>query len=200
MATFGKHPKVERDHGPAPRPFPTGLFILIVGAACLGTLLLGLKLISKPATDPQPVAAVAPDYKWAPKGRVRLTRARDGQFWADVTINGRPIKMMVDTGATQILISYADANSILKANARYGERGEIRLKGFGVAGGVGGNIAVASVELENMDFEGINSRNVEALISLNWSAGPQSPSLLGMSWLKKMGRIELTGDQLIIEQ
>lgn len=38
-------------------------------------------------------------------GEMVLTRARDGHYYADGEINGKPVKFMLDTGATQIAMS-----------------------------------------------------------------------------------------------
>ncbi|HYF21005.1 MAG TPA: TIGR02281 family clan AA aspartic protease, partial [Ramlibacter sp.] len=32
-------------------------------------------------------------------GELRIPRHRDGHFWVDGTVNGRPVRFLVDTGA-----------------------------------------------------------------------------------------------------
>lgn len=41
-----------------------------------------------------------------------LTRSRDGHYYADGEINGRKVKFMLDTGATQIALSQRLANDL----------------------------------------------------------------------------------------
>lgn len=45
-------------------------------------------------------------------GEMVLTRARDGHYYADGEINGKPVKFMLDTGATQIAMSQRLANEL----------------------------------------------------------------------------------------
>src|SRR3954471_22125722 len=42
---------------------------------------------------------------------VEIERSSDGHFYADVQINGAPVHMLVDTGATGIALSRDDAHS-----------------------------------------------------------------------------------------
>src|SRR4051794_18436339 len=44
-------------------------------------------------------------------GSVELERSSDGHFYADVKINGAPVHMLIDTGATSIALSRSDASS-----------------------------------------------------------------------------------------
>lgn len=43
---------------------------------------------------------------------ITLTRSRDGHYYADGEINGKPVKFLLDTGATQIALSPKLANQI----------------------------------------------------------------------------------------
>lgn len=42
---------------------------------------------------------------------IRLRMASDGHFWADVTINGKPVRMLVDSGATVTSLSMGTAKA-----------------------------------------------------------------------------------------
>src|SRR4051794_39097119 len=42
-------------------------------------------------------------------GAIELKREQNGHFYADVEINGTPIRMLIDTGATGIALSRDDA-------------------------------------------------------------------------------------------
>lgn len=144
----------------------------------------------------------AVDTLGAPQ-RVLISRASDGHFWADVSINGHPIRMMVDTGATSVVLSWPDADRIMNeiaSNSAQADGAYLRLKRFAHARSVGGDLPVAEVELDDVRISGIGSRNVTALIALKWDPQRPTPSLLGMSWLKTLGRIELSGESLLLEQ
>src|SRR5690606_29726740 len=54
------------------------------------------------ASTPAPVsAAMASD--------ARVVRAADGHYWADALIEGRVVRVMVDTGASVVVLTRADA-------------------------------------------------------------------------------------------
>ena len=42
-------------------------------------------------------------------GEVRIPRHRDGHFWVEGTVNGRPVRFLVDTGASSVVVSDAFA-------------------------------------------------------------------------------------------
>jgi aspartyl protease family protein len=44
-------------------------------------------------------------------GELRIRRSDDGHFWADAEVNGRPLRFMIDSGATTTTLSTAAARS-----------------------------------------------------------------------------------------
>jgi aspartyl protease family protein len=38
-------------------------------------------------------------------GELRIPRHRDGHFWVEGTVNGRPVRFLVDTGASSVVVS-----------------------------------------------------------------------------------------------
>jgi aspartyl protease family protein len=44
-------------------------------------------------------------------GELRIRRSGDGHFWADAEVNGRPLRFMIDSGATTTTLSAAAARS-----------------------------------------------------------------------------------------
>lgn len=44
-------------------------------------------------------------------GELRIRRSADGHFWADAEVNGRPLRFMIDSGATTTTLSEAAARS-----------------------------------------------------------------------------------------
>jgi aspartyl protease family protein len=62
------------------------------------------------------VVYLALDHTMKPKaavvtaaGELRIPRARDGHFYVEGTVNGRPITFLVDTGASTVFVSEAFA-------------------------------------------------------------------------------------------
>lgn len=118
-------------------------------------------------------------------GSVELNRSGDGHFYADVTINGAAVHMLVDTGATGIALSREDARSAGLATSI----GMNDVVGEGADGAVRGEFAqLDRVELGPLSAEGMNA------IILN--SGEQS--LLGQSFLSKFDSVEIHGDRMVL--
>ncbi|HET9068774.1 MAG TPA: TIGR02281 family clan AA aspartic protease, partial [Amaricoccus sp.] len=45
-------------------------------------------------------------------GTIELRRARDGHFHAELEVNGEPVRFMIDTGASEIVLSLRDAQRV----------------------------------------------------------------------------------------
>lgn len=54
-------------------------------------------------------------------GELRIRRSEDGHFWADAEVNGRPVRFMIDSGATTTTLSAAAARAAgVEANDNFG--------------------------------------------------------------------------------
>lgn len=71
---------------------------------------VGLLLIGQRDHLPRLSARLSDDGR-ATGAETRIRQAGDGQFWADVTINGVARRMLVDTGATTTALSVATARA-----------------------------------------------------------------------------------------
>ncbi|NDH22142.1 MAG: TIGR02281 family clan AA aspartic protease [Rhodobacteraceae bacterium] len=120
------------------------------------------------------------------QGNVVLEKQRDGHFHATVVINGAPIDTLVDTGATLTVLTAQDA-------ARAGFDMD-RLQFSGQARTANGIVATAPVRLNRVALGPFEERNVRAAVN----GGNLDKSLLGMEFLNRFGRLEITRDQLII--
>jgi aspartyl protease family protein len=112
-----------------------------------------------------------------------------GQYATEVYINGAPVKMLVDTGATMVVISYQTAQRIglQVLNADYTLRAQ-------TANGVA---AVAPVTLSGVTVGPIYLGEVKALV-----AAPDAGAvdLLGMSFLRRLASVEQRSGKLILRQ
>lgn len=118
-------------------------------------------------------------------GQVELRAERSGHFHTEAEINGRPVEVMVDTGATLVALSYEDAESA-----------GIYLKPQDFTHGVStanGRAKVAPVTLGRVSIGDITVRNVQAVVS---EPGRLSTSLLGMSFLGRLSRFEMRSGTL----
>ncbi|MCS0493944.1 TIGR02281 family clan AA aspartic protease [Ancylobacter sp. MQZ15Z-1] len=138
------------------------------------------------------LAELAPGYAvpLADRGApaVEVARASDGDFNVRVEINDSRIPMLVDTGASSVVLTPEDAVAVgLPIEfLRY----DIPID---TANGRG---KAAAVVLDRVAIAGsIEERNVPALIA---SPGTLKHSLLGMSFLSRLGSFEISGEKLIM--
>ena len=120
------------------------------------------------------------------RGNVVLEKQRDGHFHATVVINGAPIDTLVDTGATLTVLTPEDAT-------RAGFDMD-RLQFSGQARTANGIVATAPVRLDRVALGPFEEHNVRAAVN----GSNLDKSLLGMEFLNRFGRLEITRDQLII--
>jgi aspartyl protease family protein len=115
---------------------------------------------------------------------IELRRQPDGHFHADLEVNGAPVRFMVDTGASQVVLSRADA-----------ERAGIDVDALNFlsrAQTANGTVMLAPVRLRRIVFGGVETNNVRASVS----AGNLDVSLLGMDFLARFSKIEIEGDRM----
>ena len=119
-------------------------------------------------------------------GVTEVPRQRDGHFYLTLQINGQPIEFLVDTGATQVVITKSDADlvGIDVANLAF----------LGTAYTANGPVNTATVRLNTVQLGEITDSDIRALVN----EGELDQSLLGMSYLGLYARIEITGDALIL--
>ena len=124
----------------------------------------------------------------APKpGSGAVAKGADGHFWADAQVNGQQVHFLVDTGATAVALTPADAERLgfKKADLKYG---------YNITT-AGGSSHAAAVTLTSVSINGAKLENVQALVV---SEG-LDVSLLGMSYLGRLTRFEATRDTLRFE-
>ena len=117
-----------------------------------------------------------------------IKRHWDGHFWADADINGETIEFMVDTGATLVALTEADAQRI-----------GIYTPGLTYNWTVttaGGEVNGAPINIELMSIGGVEVRDVQAIVLREGL----SKSLLGNSFTRYMHSMEFRGDRLIMRQ
>lgn len=170
------------------------------GLILSGLALIGVGMIStvfrdeaKPVPDGNEVAVVAKaeprsrrisstDPVTAPAPRL-LQRGPDGHFYADAQVNGATVRFMVDTGASMVVLTGADAQ---RAGIQLPSEREIAM-------GVGGPVEVTPVTVDRIAIGGIEARGVQAAV-----AEELPVSLLGQSYLQRVGSIEIRGDTMVL--
>lgn len=120
-------------------------------------------------------------------GPVRLPADNSGHYFANVEIDGRRIKMLVDTGATLVILTSDDAAAlgINPAPSDYNTK----------VATVNGDLMTAKTQLREVRVGNILVRDVAALVV---PAGKLRQSLLGMSFLSKLKSFEVADRSLIL--
>ncbi len=122
-------------------------------------------------------------------GDVTLRAIDGGHFEASAEINGRDIDVMVDTGATIVALTYEDA-----------ERAGIFTKpsDFNNAVSTANGVAkVAPVTIAAISIGNITVRNVRGAVA---ERGKLHRTLLGMSFLGKLSRVEMRKNALVLHE
>ena len=128
------------------------------------------------------------DTKDGPRS-VRLRKRDSGQFVARASINGTAVDLIVDSGASAIVLRYADA-----------ERAGIDTSAltFTTPLGTGNGAAFAApVHLRSVTIGSVRVDGVEALVA---KPGTVNESLLGMSFLRRLRSYDMAGDFLTLRQ
>lgn len=141
---------------------------------------------SAPRRPAEPVRAALP----VRRDEYRIPADSLGQFVADAEINGAHIsKMLVDTGATLVALSYEDAATAgifpMPADYKYQVH---------TANGVA---HVARVKLNDVRIGAILVHDVDAVVG---ERGALSGSLLGMTFLSKLSRFSVEAGALALKQ
>jgi aspartyl protease family protein len=117
--------------------------------------------------------------------RVEIPRADDGHYYLRLNVNGRDVDFMVDTGATNIVLSPDDAQTIGIDLAS--------LAYLGQAETANGVVRTARVRLENVTLGPFEDSDIPAYVN---EAAMQG-SLLGMDFLGQFS-IQITGDKMVL--
>jgi aspartyl protease family protein len=173
-----------------------------VVACCAGTLLgqgtaskiggqalsfnAALSFFLPRAPTPQIVAAVPRTRTYG--NEVSLAPDRSGHYRADVEVFGRRIRMLVDTGATIVALTSEDADAlgVRPMPADY----QISLST------ANGMVQAAAIRLSQIRIGTIAAQDVAAVVM---PPGVMQESLLGMSFLRRLGGFEVADGKLILK-
>jgi len=115
----------------------------------------------------------------AADGSIDLPVAPDGHFYVTADVNGTALSFVIDTGATDIVLTQRDA-------ARLGiDTGALAYTGRALT--ANGMVETAPVTLDSVELAGFRDESVPAVVN----SGDLETSLLGMSYL---GRFRVTID------
>lgn len=174
-------------------------FLLLAGSIIVLVFVLapGLRTSSQDskASDPliadetRPVAAQSDaraDVHPASRDGVVVARGHEGHFTTQATINGATIPMVIDSGASLVVLRREDA---LAAGISV-----FPSEFTGTAQTAGGTVKTKRVMLDRIGIAGIERRNVAAaVVDANLPT-----SLLGQSFLAQLNEVRMAGDEIIL--
>ena len=179
------------------------IFVVILGVAAA---LAGSFSLLEQLSAPTPIAAAPTPVAEAPRGaadapspsqterrssgyrEAMLEADERGQYAAGVLVNGLPVRMLVDTGASDVVVSASTAHRLGLAPSGG------RMRAIQTANGLS---TAAPTLLRSLSLSGLYMNNVEALV-LAPEAG--EINLLGESFLKRLLSVEQRNGTLILRQ
>jgi aspartyl protease family protein len=120
---------------------------------------------------------------------VEIEAERNGHFNIEADINGRSIPVMIDTGATMVVLSFEDAE---RAGLLLSDKDFTR--SVSTANGVA---RVAPVTLDRVSIGNITVRDVPAAVA---ESGRLRTSLLGMTFLSRLSRFDMRSGRLVLQE
>ncbi|MEM7720515.1 MAG: TIGR02281 family clan AA aspartic protease [Pseudomonadota bacterium] len=131
---------------------------------------------------------VMPRQSVATEDRViEVPRGNDHHFNMTLRLNGTPIDFVVDTGATDIVLSMADA--------RAAGLNPDDLAFLGSARTANGTVSTAFTRVDEIAIGPVTFDNVRVAVN----GGEMRGSLMGMSFLDRFERVEISGNRLRLE-
>ena len=160
--------------------------VIAVGAA----VLLGAQLLTpQPLAEPQrPSAPQAPagarDHLGNGEARYEIKRAADNHFYAEAQVNGALIRFLVDTGASNVVLTRDDAQ---RAGIAAGEFSAEAI-------GAGGRVRLMPIAIGRLALGPLEASDVPAMVA----ESGLTMSLLGQSYLAKIGSVSIQGDLMVL--
>ncbi|SMH30930.1 TIGR02281 family clan AA aspartic protease [Maritimibacter sp. HL-12] len=129
---------------------------------------------------------LAPRQVMLEGGRIEVPRMFDGHFYLTARLNGAPVEFVVDTGATDVVLT--------KQDAELAGIDPERLDFTGRAMTANGAVRTAQATIDEIRLGEIRDSGLR--VSINEGEMPQS--LLGMAYLRRFSKIEIADDMLIL--
>lgn len=121
-------------------------------------------------------------------GRAVLVAANDGHYFAQAYLNQKPIRSIIDTGATVVALSYEDARR-LGINPH---KADYTIP----VNTASGRIFYAPTKLRSVRIGNVEIRNLDAIVA---PKGAMSITLIGMNYLNKLKSFHFNRGKLTLE-
>lgn len=119
-------------------------------------------------------------------GMLRVRKSDDGHFWLKTEVNGRSVRFLIDSGATTISMSSADAQAA----------GVVPGGGFPVAINTANGVVMAQrARIERLKAGPIERNDLAAVVAPEFG----ETSVLGMNFLSSLRSWRVEGQELVLE-
>nr|WP_321982588.1 TIGR02281 family clan AA aspartic protease [uncultured Cohaesibacter sp.] len=122
-------------------------------------------------------------------GTVSFRRSAGGHFQVSADVNGSSLSMLVDSGASAVVLTRDDAEAIGIDTTR--------LNYIAPVSTANGRSFTAPIVLDSISVGGLQANNVRAMVAQD---GALQESLLGMSYLDRLGSWSVSGDRLTMSR
>ena len=165
---------------------------VVVALCAIGTVrvvdALAMDARPAPSGQAQMITAAPPAAPGADAyGEASITKSADGHFWADAQVDGAPVRFLIDTGATAVVLKADDAR-------RLGIQPEGLDYSYAVVT-ANGPAHAAKVKLGRVSIGGAEVSDVDAFVI---DQGLET-SLLGMTFLGRLSKMEATPDTMVLK-
>ncbi|MBS1180803.1 MAG: protease [Proteobacteria bacterium] len=166
----------------------------LLGWVLAATVVIGFfapelqRLATLPSASEAPAPAATPK-RAAVMGRTEIASDDRGHFILTGRVNGRPLSMLADTGATLVALRASDARAVglIVLPGDYTEK-------VSTAGGIA---QAARVRLQEVEIGDIRVTGVDALVL---SDDQLATNLLGMSFLGRLKAFSIENGRLVLSQ
>ena len=134
------------------------------------------------------LVALVPGYVVSHGRNVEIGRNSAGDFAISAQINGARVAMVLDTGASAVVLTHDDAKAA-----------GLPLEVLNYTVNIdtaNGRTRAAPVTLDRIAIGGLTERSIEALVV---QPGQLKMSLLGMSYLNRLQSFEVSGDRVVLK-
>ena len=166
-------------------------FIVIAVAGLVGALLPSGNGPSVAPSSGRPLLVATEEAGEVPQQQAvgpstRIEKGPGGHYFADAQVNGTTVHFVIDTGSSGVALTRADAQ---RAGMQF-LPSEFSVIGSGASGPVRGKL----VTIDRVTLGGKTVERVDGAILES-----SEISLLGQSFLNRLGSVEMSGDYMVLK-
>ncbi len=168
-------------------PLPALIFLAVAAG---GLVVTRDRMAGRTSAAAEAVRDSALDSPGEPAGgrTAALRKEPDGHYWTTARVNGTPVRFMVDTGASVIVLTERDARRVGLDLDALPRNAEVTT--------ASGRVRAAVAMLDEVTVDRVEIARVEAVVIVDGL----EQSLLGMSFLNRLDGWEVTSRAIVIRQ